>query len=273
MRFRGADSRFTDQCRGFTLSEMLVVTALLGALTVALTPFLTRILRANLAASLEAESIGDLQTTLSELERDFEEMTLVSSATANFIQFQGDYNHHPNFNMGAVDPNGVPFRLSPDWDGDMTGPGGIPVVATDFNGHNLWDQDDDNDGNIDVQCRYYVDSHNDLIRELNFNEAGWILKKTMLRGVMKPLFAYWGSINHIPGRDADANSDGLVTMAEIDNNPAAGNGNGWLDLPSELLYIDSIQISLRQDRNADGKTDFKTEQRIRPPLLSSNRRV
>lgn len=260
--------------QGLTLTEVIVTALILGALMVILTPFITRVLRANTQASNQTDSMDDIQVALSRIERDLEEMTRLSSATATYIQFQMDYRRHPGYNPANVDPWGVSFDLSTDFDGDMVGLGGIPVVSTDFNGPNLWDQDDNNDGNIDVQIRYFIDTDGHLYRETNIDGGGWGLDKTLiLRRAQAPLFVYWGSINHLPGADADANGDRMVTAAEIDTNPAAGNNNLLLDLPSELLYIDAVEVDLKQDRNGDGQTDFRAATRFRPPLLSTNRRI
>lgn len=259
---------------GLTLTEVVVVALILGVIMMTLTPFMTRVLRANTRASNQTDSMDDIQVALSRIEHDFEEMTLLSSATPTYIQFQLDYRRHPGYNAAAVDPWGVAFNLSTDFDGDMVGPGGIPVVSTNLNGPNLWDQDDNNDGRMDVQIRYFIDTDGHLYRESNVDEAGWGLDKTLiLRKAQGPLFAYWGSINHSPGPDADANGDRMITAAEIDGNLAAGNNNGLLDRPSELIYIDAVEVDLKQDRNGDGQADFRATTRFRPPLLSTNRRV
>lgn len=260
--------------RGLTLTEVTVTALILGVLVMTLTPFMTHVLRANTRASQQSDSMDDIQIALSRIEHDFEEMTLISSATPTLIQFQLDYRRHPAYNATAVDPWGVAFSLSTDFDGDMVGPGGIPVVSTNLNGPNLWDQDDNNNGLIDVEVRYAIDANGDLVRDVNLDEAGWGTNVTVvLRKAQAPLFAYWGSINHSPGRDADANMDGMVSHAEIDANPAAGNANGLLDRPSERIYIDAVEVDLKQDRNGDGRADFRAATRFRPPLLSTNRRV
>jgi prepilin-type N-terminal cleavage/methylation domain-containing protein len=260
--------------KGVTLPELSMAMLLLGVVVVTVGPYLTRVLQSGVKASLEADSMDNTQVASMKVERDFEEMTLISSATPVSIEFQLDSHRLPGYDPNALDPKGVPFRLSPDWDGDEVGVGGMPVVATDFNGYNTWDQDDDNDGKIDVQCRYFLDANDNLIRDFNYNETGWDLhREMMLPRVQKPLFGYVGSINHIPGKDADLNKDGLVTAQEIDANPNGGNNNLLLDTALERLYIDAIDVDLRQDRNNDGVADFRLTYRVRPPLLTTNRRV
>jgi hypothetical protein len=95
----------------------------------------------------------------------------------------------------------------------------------------------------------------------------------VLRSAKGTRFVFFGSINQIPGKSADTNGDNIVTAQEIDGAPGSGNGSGSLDTEAERRYINSINVSLSVDKNMDGKPDFSTELRIRPPLLMVNRRV
>ncbi|MBK8575089.1 MAG: hypothetical protein IPN90_05215 [Elusimicrobia bacterium] len=237
-------------------------------------------LRSVVRVNSQTDAVMDIQNAMILMEKDFEEMTRVESCGPQTIVFQLDSNRLPNYDPNADSElfpaalDGVPNDLDIDDDGDMTGFNGVPVPGTDFNGNDLWDQDDDNNGQIDVLCRYFV-ANGDLVRDFNINGAGWGqfgLRQTVLRGVMGDVFDFVGSLNHIPGPIADIDGDGIVKRAEIDS-PPIGNGNGILDTPAELVFVDSIALTLSQDRNGDGNPEFRLNTRVRPPLLSTNRRV
>ncbi|MBK7574089.1 MAG: hypothetical protein IPI26_02285 [Elusimicrobia bacterium] len=89
-----------------------------------------------------------------------------------------------------------------------------------MNRNDLWDQDDDNDGNIDVQCRYYIDAKpkfgsgfqlpgiRDGATTLKFC---WIQFPVPFSNILDPSTKFRPS--------ADNNRDNIVTWQEIDQNP------------------------------------------------------
>ncbi len=258
---------------GYTLVEMIVVVAILGVVVSWFGGSFLKGLRWVMQLNSQSDAVSAIQQAMILIEFDLEEMTRVDACEAERIVFQLDSNRLLGYNPNAdPDGDGVPNDFDIDDDGDMTNILGGPVPGTIFNGNDLWDQDDDNDGNIDVQCTYFV-SNGELIRDFNFNGGGWGLqRRTVLRNVTGSVFEYFGSLNHTPGPGVESNGDGIITRSEIDALPF-GNGNGILDTEGELVYLDSINITLAQDRNGDGTSEFRLRSRIRPPLLSSNRRV
>lgn len=258
---------------GFTLTEMVLVVAILSIVLAWFSGGLLRGLKSVVKLNSQSESVSEIQQAMILIESDMEEMTRVDFCGPQRIVFQLDSNRLPGYNPnGDRDGDGVPNQFDIDDDGDMTDPSGGPVLGTNFNGNDLWDQDDDNDGQIDVQCTYYLEN-GALVRDFNFNGAGWGLnRQVILRSVIGNIFSYFGSLNHIPGPKVDANGDGIITTAEIDA-PPNGNGNGVLDQQGEFDFVDSIDVLLTQDRNGDGTPEFQLHTRIRPPLLSTNRRL
>jgi prepilin-type N-terminal cleavage/methylation domain-containing protein len=257
--------------RGFTLPELMIVVAILGLIATGISSSVFQGFRSFVKLNNEASAVSETQQAMILLESDLEEMTRVTTCTPQSIVFQMDSNRFPGFN-GNADPDGdgIINDMDIDDDRDMTNATGGPVPSTNFNGNDLWDQDDDNDGNVDVQCMYFING-GDLFRDFNYNQAGWgINVRRVLRAVTGPVFEYVGSVNRIPGPGADLNGDGIVTRIEID---AIGNGNSQLDTPAEMLFVDSIVLTLQQDQNGDGTPEFNLRSRIRPPLLSTNRRV
>lgn len=261
--------------RGVTLVELLIVCALVGGLTLVTGELLTKGMRTTVDWTLSADAMERVNAALIKIEFDLEEITMLSSATASFLEFQLDSNRLPGYNpTGDADGDGLPNQFDVDDDADMTGVGGVPIPATEKNGNDLWDQDDDNDGHIDVQCRYYFDGEFNLVRDFNYQEQGWGNNvEIVLRSAKGTRFVFFGSINQIPGRSADTNLDNIVTAQEIDAAPGAGNSNGIIDSEAERRYVNSIHVTVAVDKNLDGKTDFSTELRARPPLLTVNRRV
>lgn len=261
--------------RGVTLVELTIVSALVAVLAVFAGRILTGGTRTTVRWTLSADAMEKTQVALTKIEFDLEEMTVVSSSTPRFLEFQLDSNRLPGYNpTGDFDADGLTNEFDVDDDADMIGVGGVPIPATDMNGNDLWDQDDDNDGNIDVQCRYYIDANQNLVRDFNYQESGWGNNvEILLDSISGSIFKYFGSVNQIPGPSADSNRDNIVTWQEIDQNPATGNSNGVIDTTAERLYINSISVHLVIDKNNDTLPDFTTELRIRPPLLMVNRRV
>lgn len=270
---RSLPGKLIPSNRGFTLTEILVVLTILGVVLVLFGGGFFKGFRSAVRLNSQADAVMDIQQAMIFIESDLEEMTRIDACGPQTILFQMDLSRLPGYDASAdLDGDGVANDLDIDDDGDMTGPGGGPVAGTDFNGNDLWDQDDDNNTAIDIQCLYFVD-RGDLIRDFNFNGGGWGLnRRTVLRGITGSIFEFLGSLNHTPGPDVDNNRDGIITRSEIDM-PPNGNGNGILDLPRELNYVDSIAVTLMQDRNGDGTPEFRLVSRVRPPLASSNRRV
>lgn len=269
----GGRINFTSFGPGYTLTEVLIVVAILGVVLVVFGGNFIKGFSSAARLNSQADAVMDIQQAMIFVEMDLESLTRIDVCNPRDIIFQLDSSHLPGFDQGGdLDGDGVVNNLDIDDDGDMTGPTGLPVAGTNFNGNDLWDQDDDNNGFIDVRCRYFVDNGN-LVRDFNYNEGGWGLnQRVILRGISGDVFEFFGSLNHTPGPDADRNGDGIVTRMEIDSFPV-GNGNGLIDSALELNYVDSIAVMLNQDRNGDGISEFRLNLRIRPPLMSSNRRI
>lgn len=258
-----------NEPRGVTLIEIVIVSAIVGLLLIMAAEFINVSFRGLLRSGLTLEGVQAVNSALFRMERDLEEMTIVSIATPTHLEFQLSSSRLPGYNPnGDNDGDGITNEFDPDDDGDGR------ITTNIFNGYDLADQDDNNDGKIDVQCRYRVDRENRLIRQMNFQESGWSAPEILMTRVAADPFIYMGSVNHNPGPEADTTPrDGIVTWIEIDAHPVMGNGNGRLDRPSELSFISAIKVRLAWDGNKDGKIDFETTTSISPPLLVNNRDI
>ncbi|MBK8576404.1 MAG: hypothetical protein IPN90_12245 [Elusimicrobia bacterium] len=259
---------------GITLAEILITVAIGGALMIIASKFISGSMVGAVRTGLTLDGVEAVNIALFRMERDMEEMTLISMAQPNQLIFQLSSSRLPGYNPnGDMDGDGITNEFDPDDDGD-----GI-ITSTIFNGLDLVDQDEDMPlsigfRKIDVQCRYMVDNEKRLVRQLNFQESGWSAPEILMTKVAADPFTYMGSINHMPGPEADTTpADGIVTWNEIDGHPVMGNSNGTLDLGSELIFISAIKVRLARDGNSDGKIEFEATTSISPPLLKHNRDI
>jgi len=269
-----------------TVTEIVVVSAILGILAVPMAMFISSTLKNVTRSNLQIKSQDDLRSAFDELERDFMEMNEVSISSQTTIQFTMDSYQNPGYNPnGDQDGDGIVNLKDSDDDNDVTTIMGSTSAWRV--GYDLKDDDEDNNGQIDVQCRYYL-SGTTLCRDFNYNGAGWGLNVRAVASSVSTLnFTYYGSKNEDLGRLIDlgndgtastgdtGESDGIITAREIDWVQAGtghGNRSGSINTADERKYIVSIYVLIAQDLNKDGREDFRMETQIAPPLLPVKRR-
>lgn len=266
-------------------TEMVVVVAVIGILAVPLSTFLNSTLKNLTKSNLKLQSSDELRQAFDKIERDFMEMNEVTFSTAALIEFRLDSYNLPGYSDTAdADGDGLTNIADADDDNDLT-----TIYAANLawrGGYDLKDDDDDNDGEIDVQCRYYK-SGTSLMRDFNYNEAGWGQHATVVAiNVSSLTFTYYGSKNENLGKFIDlgndgaagtgdtGESDGIISAREIDwVQPATGAGDrsGLIDTATERQYIMTIHFAIAQDKNRDGKEDYRLETQVAPPLVPVKR--
>jgi prepilin-type N-terminal cleavage/methylation domain-containing protein len=252
--------------RGATLTELMIAMALLGLIAVAFTGFLKYALKTTVHESSEAMGQESTRQGLEKLDLALVHANEITIASATMVEFITSIDQSPLWNPAALDPNGVPFERSADFDGDAAVI--EPSSAAWRSGFNLTDDDSDGDGQIDVKQRLYF-ANGALWRDMSLNGEPWGGRVTkLLADVSTFTFTYWGSKANALGRNIDTNGDGIISASEMDCAPASGgNCNGALDLQVERNFITSIRIDLSVDVNHDGKTDYSIETDVYPPLL------
>ncbi len=252
--------------RGTTLAEMMIAMALLGLIAVAFAGFLKYALKASVRETSQALGQESVRQGLQKMELALVHANEITVASATLVEFIAGIDQSPFWNPAELDPNGVPFERSADFDGDAAVI--QPSSAAWRSGFNLTDDDSDNDGQIDVRQRIYFSS-GAVWHDMSLNGAPWGGRVSrLLADVSTFTFTYWGNKANSLGRSIDTNGDGIISASEMDCDPhSGGNCDGSLDLQIERNFITTIRIDLGVDVNHDGKTDSTIETDVYPPLL------
>jgi prepilin-type N-terminal cleavage/methylation domain-containing protein len=254
--------------RGVTLVEMVVAAAVLGIVAIAFSTFLRHVTRAAVKGTAAAAGQEETRQGLARVERELVHASRVITATTTLVEFVVDRDQRPDWD-GSADPDGdgLPNWRDTDVDGDAQAI--QPSSAAWRSGFNLTDEDDDNDGFVDMRMRLYLASGT-LWLDSSVNEAAYGSRVALLSDVSTFTFTYWGSKANSLGADIDQDNDGNVSAAEMDAVPApagAGNANGRLDLQAERNYITTVRLDVGVDSNRDGSTEYRIETDVYPPLL------
>lgn len=255
--------------RGVTLVEMLVASAVLGIVSIAFATFLRHVTRAAVKGTAAAAGQEETRQGLQRLERELVHASRILAASPTLVEFVVDRDQRPDWDGSAdADGDGLPAWRDTDVDGDAQVIS--PSSAAWRSGYNLTDEDDDNDGFVDMRMRVYL-STGVLWLESSVNEQAWGSRRVqLLADVSTFTFTFWGSKANSLGANIDANNDGDISAAEMDAVPApagAGNGNGSLDLQAERNYITTVRLDVGVDSNRDGSTEYRIETDVYPPLL------
>ena len=255
--------------KGITLVELMIYIALVAIVMTPLFSFFTRAFKGmtnstNLITAQQAARFAFIH-----LEEDLNNANQIIAASSTAVDVICDIVQNPNWNLNALSVNGIPRYLDPDVDNDA---GLILAPSQQWQaGYNLTDDDDDNDGHIDVRLRFWYDPVAKILYEdASYNEQAWGSHvQTLATHVSSFTFTYYGSKS---GSNAyypqlDLNGDGLVTAAEIDAAPGVGNNNGRLDTSQELQWVTSIGIHIEIDEVGNGLEVYKLDNEIAPPLL------
>lgn len=252
---------------GVTLVEMMVAMALTGLIAVAFAGFLKYALKTAAVENDLAQGSEAVRQGLEGIELTLVHANEVTVASATFVEFTADLDQSPGWDRNALDCNGTPLYRSADADCDAAT---ITSPATAWrSGFNLTDDDDDGDGNVDVRERIWLSSRT-VYKDMSVNGAPWGGRVTkVMANVSTFTFTYWGNkANQGLGSGLDMNGDGVIDAREMDCAPGGGgNCNGALDLAVERRYITTIRVLVGSDVNRDGKTEYKLETDVYPPLL------
>lgn len=253
--------------RGVTLTEMMIAMALLAVIAVAFSAFLKSVLKTAVTQTGMAQGQESTRQGLQRIELALVHANEITIASATMVEFVTDIDQSPFWDRdGDVNGNGIPNWRDADVDGDAQLI--QPSSAAWRSGFNLTDDDDDNDGQIDVKRRLYLKG-GAIWLDTSLNGAPWGGRAVrLLPDVSTFTLTYWGNKANSLGRNIDVNGDGIISASDMDCAPAGGgNCNGALDLAIERQYITTIRLSVGVDTNHDGKTDYQVETDVYPPLL------
>jgi hypothetical protein len=241
--------------------------ALLALIAVAFTGFLKYALKTTVRENTEASGQESAREGLAKMELALVHANEITIASATMVEFITSVDQSPLWNPAALDPNGVPFERSADFDGDAAAI--QPSSASWRSGFNLTDDDSDDDGEIDVKQRIYY-SGGAVWRDMSLNGSAWggVHKTRLLPDVSTFTLTYLGNKANALGRSIDTNGDGIISSSEMDcDSHSGGDCSGGLDLQVERNFITSVRINLSVDVNHDGKNDNSIETDVYPPLL------
>lgn len=254
--------------RGVTLVEMMIAAAILGVVAIAFSTFLRHVSRAAVRGSAAAAGQEETRQGLARVERELVHAGRLVSASPTLVEFVVDRDQRPDWDGSAdADGDGLPAWRDTDVDGDAQAI--QPSSAAWRSGYNLTDEDDDNDGFVDMRMRVYLASGT-LWLDSSVNEAAFGGRTALLADVSTFTFSFWGSKANSLGANIDQNNDGNISSAEMDAVAApagAGNSNGSLDLQAERNYITTVRMDVGVDSNRDGSTEYRIETDVYPPLL------
>ncbi|HAF95695.1 MAG: hypothetical protein A2021_02130 [Elusimicrobia bacterium GWF2_52_66] len=274
--------------RGVTLAELIVYTAVTGIAVVFFAKYFTGFAKTAKKAENEMTGSAELRLLMARVENDFYEANQIESVSASSITFRCDITKMPGYQpANDFDADGIVNIKDTDDDNDAAQKFSLPPDQQWRAGYDLEDDDDDNDGRVDVRISiYYSAPEKTVYRALSANEGAWQASK-LAAGISSFTLTCYGSKREDLGRNIDLGNDGLpgtgdageedgiISEREIDwVQPPAGHGNRnvRVDSADEYKYITSIAVYAETDANSDGKIDAMLGTEIMPPLLPLKRR-
>jgi len=257
---------------------------LMGIIGIFISIFFQTTVRGTKKVEINSLAMAELRNILTkfEVETDIYQMNELLEISSTSIKFISDIARNPNYAPEAdYDGNGIINKYDADIDGDAPTRFFLPQDQQWKVGYNLEDDDDDNDGNIDVIIKIYWDKNTKNVnREIYLNET--LFENRVVGKVTRLEFSYSGSKREDLGKYIDVGNDGVagtgdagendgkISLREIDwtQSPLGhGNRSGKVDTSQELKYITTIGILLEFDKNGDGIVDAKLETELMPPML------
>ncbi len=264
-------SRAPGSSAGITYIDLMVGLAVTGIIMLVVASLTLTLSRGLTKFSAQHKSEYILRNAYDDVERDLRQMNEINVAEEAQMVFRMDSYLVPGYNANAV-VNGIIRIRNPDDDGDewVINPGQPWRVGNDLD-----DDDEDplpsGDEEVDVLCRYRIEG-GALLRDFNFNGAGWTNEKVLVTDIIFSTFQYLGSASQDWGKNLDGNLDGVVSPEEIDQTNFAEGGRGNEDgiifnNQNERNYIVQVSMEIGVDMNRDGKEDFRLISEVSPALL------
>lgn len=263
---------------GFTLPEMMAALAILGIILLVLGSMLWQSSKITADSDRRFRADAAARTVISQVESSVLNANEFELACSTEIIFRTDRDVQPGFSPYAdLDGDGILDLYDPDDDGDATLI--VPPTAQWRIGYDINDDDENADNQVDLRWRIrFLSGSRTLYLDYSVNNETWgshdetLLSKT----VSTPPFTFYGSKNTLlcpTCSSTDTNSDGIISMAEIDAAANGGNGNGCLDTSVEREKIVTVGITLGQDeKTVDSAADSVFSLEVMPPLLYIKRR-
>lgn len=271
---------------GFTLPELIIYIVIFAILSLFFSLFFTNVLKGTKLTQIQTEAQEELRTAMSQIENTLYEANQILISRTTEVMFICDITKNHNYNLyGDFDGDGI-INIE-DSDDDNDSPQILPPAQRWRVGYDLKDDDDNNNGRVDVKVRiWYVGKT--VFKDISYDEEHWGNHvERLAQNISTFSITYFGSRREDLGKNIDlgndgvggtndtGENDGIITSREIDwVLPPRGHGNrsGQIDTPDELRYISTINIKMALDKNNDGTDDAKIETEIWPPMLILKRR-
>jgi prepilin-type N-terminal cleavage/methylation domain-containing protein len=276
MRSRPGNSRRSAlDGRGFTLMEVVVSVAILSIVGLAFAKLQGTLGRLVVAQSGASQAGEQTREALQIVEMAMLHANQITVASSTFVQFTADIDQSPSYNANAFGTHSgvttsVANYLNPDRDLDATAI--VAASSTWQTGYNLKDDDEDEDGNIDVQERVYFKTGTPtgtlyLDKSINGSAWGGSHLQQLKINVSSFSLTYFGSYANMAlglTSNIDKKGNNVIDWYDMDQ---AGNKNGVLDGSTELAYITQVHIYIGSSYMASGPSQYVLESDVYPPLL------
>lgn len=280
---------FTRRSRpGVSLLELIIYIAIISIAMAAFARYFAGFSKTAKKAENEMKGSFDMRLLMARVEDDLYEANQIEAVSISSITFRCDMVKAPGYPLdGDFDADGITNIKDTDEDNDASQKFSLPAAQQWQAGYDLEDDDDDNDGQVDVRLSiYYSAPEKKVYRALYVNGGAPAIKELSAR-ISSFTFTCYGSKREDLGRNIDLGNDGLpgtgdagegdgiISEREIDWVQAPvghGDRSGRVDTAGELKYITSVAVYAEADANADGKTDSMLGTEIMPPLLALKRR-
>jgi len=257
--------------RGWTLTELLLATAIMSIVSVGFASLLKYVVKATTASRNVGQGQEEVRQGLAKVERILVHANEVLVASQTFVEFALDIDQGPSYSKDAdADGDGVPNYRDGDRDNDVSV---IDAATAAWRyGYNLKDDDENGDRKSDCRGRIWWSlADRKLYFDMSVDEDAWGgRQQTLMLNVSSFTLTYFGNKANKLGLGIDANGDGIISQNEMDSVVASaglGDNNGKLDTKNEKRFITTLRLYLSADSNRDAKTDYGVETDVYPPLL------
>ncbi|MHB9156066.1 MAG: prepilin-type N-terminal cleavage/methylation domain-containing protein, partial [Endomicrobiales bacterium] len=142
---------------GYTLIEVVIIAAIIGIITIPVTNFFRSGAKNVVESQNKVVAQEELRQALAAIEPVLMECNEVLQVSSNSITFCTDSCGMPSYQMqGDFDGDGIANIQDPDDDNDAPSALTLPATAQWMVGYDLKDDDDDNDGKIDMRVSFYL---------------------------------------------------------------------------------------------------------------------